>query len=185
MVAEPKPWPRLSSRLELKTRIFELRTDTVLHPLTGGEHHFHVLESPDWVNVVAVTAAREMVLIRQYRHGTKEITLEIPGGLIEPGDTPQEAALRELREETGFGPGRVRQIGWVRPNPAFLDNTCYTFIVEEAVPIGPPCLEADEDISVELRPIGDFKTLIDQGQITHSLVLNAFLWFWLDQGLAL
>jgi len=180
MTATIKPWPVLTSQKEMETRIFTLRTDTARNPRNGSEHSFHVLESPDWVNIIALTPAQEIVLIRQYRFGSQEVSLEIPGGLIDPGETPNEAALRELREETGFAPPspeNIQEIGLVRPNPAILNNTCYTFLVEDAAPSGQLSLEDGEAISVELRPVGELPALISQGLIDHALVLNALFWY--------
>ncbi len=172
-----EPWPVIDSRTEVSTRIFSLRTDIARNPRNGLTHPFHILESPDWVNVIALTKAEEMVLIRQYRFGTREVTLEIPGGLIELGDTPQQAACRELREETGFVGGRAREIGRVKPNPAFLTNTCYTYLIEGVEPGERRHLDPAEDIAVELRPVADIPKLVASGEIDHALVLNAFFWF--------
>lgn len=180
MTATIKPWPVLASQKEIETRIFTLRTDTARNPRNGSEHSFHVLESPDWVNIIALTPAQEIVLIRQYRFGSQEVNLEIPGGLIDPGETPRQAALRELCEETGFvppSPERVQEIGRVRPNPAILDNICYTFLVEDAVPSDQVRLDKGEEISVELSPVSKLPALVRQGLIDHALVLNALFWF--------
>jgi 8-oxo-dGTP pyrophosphatase MutT (NUDIX family) len=174
-----KPWPVVSSRTEIKTRIFNLRTDLARNPRSGLEGRFHVLESPDWVNVIAITPEQKIVLIRQYRFGTKSVSLEIPGGLISPGENPKETAVRELEEETGYRPGRIELIGKVRPNPAILDNTCYTVLIEEAEPTGEMDLEPGEDISVELKPLDEMADLIKRGEIDHALVLNAFFWYFL------
>ncbi len=180
---KPLPWPVISSETTAETRIFKLRTDLAKSPRTGKIHPFQILESPDWVNIVAITPQQELVLIRQYRFGTGEVTLEIPGGLIDPGDTPESAALRELREETGYMPGAkngrpmVRRIGRMRPNPAFMNNTCYTYLVEEAVQKGSQEQDPAEDISVELHPVGDIPDLIKSGQIDHGIVLNALQWW--------
>jgi len=133
--------------------------------------------------VVALTPDERIVLIRQYRFGLREVTLEIPGGLISPGESPQAAAIRELKEETGFEPGRIRLIGQVKPNPAFLDNTCYTFLVEDAQEAGRPDQDPAEDIVVDVRPVGDVPGLIERGEINHGLVLNAFYWWRRDKGL--
>ena len=98
----PKPWKLISSREEAAYSIFNLRIDRALSPRTNASHDFYVLESADWVNVIPVTPEKEIVLIRQYRHGLREVTLEIPGGLVEDSDSSLEAARRELREETGY-----------------------------------------------------------------------------------
>lgn len=181
---QPKPWSVISSREAVSTRIFNLRLDRAVNPRNGHESDFTVLESPDWVNVIALTRDRRMVLIRQYRFGTAEVTLEIPGGLIDPGDSPEEAALRELKEETGFRPSgqsAVRLLGKVAPNPAFMDNQLFIYLVQDVVP-GPAELEASEDISVELVPLKDIPTLVRSGEIDHALVLNAFFWLIWENG---
>jgi ADP-ribose pyrophosphatase len=85
----PKPWRVLSSRVNESFRIFNLRIDRAYSPRTQAAHDFYILESTDWVNVIPVTSRGEVVLIRQYRHGTREVTLEIPGGIVEHGDTPE------------------------------------------------------------------------------------------------
>ena len=103
-----KPWKRIRSQTNQTYRIFSIRTDTTLSPRTGAEHEFYVIESGDWVNVIPITAGEQVVMIRQYRHGSGEITLEIPGGLVEPGDTPEKAASRELLEETGYHAAEMR-----------------------------------------------------------------------------
>jgi 8-oxo-dGTP pyrophosphatase MutT (NUDIX family) len=169
-----KPWDIVSSERRDQLRIFGLRVDRAASPRTGAAHEFYVLESGNWVNVIPVTPEREVVLIRQYRHGTREVTLEIPGGIIEPGDSPQEAARRELQEETGYEAGEMIGLGFVHPNPAFLDNRCYTFIAWNARQTGPQTQDEKEDIEVLLKPLAEIPTLIREGGITHSLVVAAF-----------
>ncbi len=145
-------------------------------------HEFVLLGSPDWVNVVPVTAEGQVVLIRQWRHGTGETTLEIPGGLIDPGESPLMAGARELAEETGYEARRLELLGWVHPNPALLNNRCYTCLALDCRAVGPPRLEETEDIQVELRPLQEVPGLISAGEITHSLVVAAFARFWLSRG---
>jgi 8-oxo-dGTP pyrophosphatase MutT (NUDIX family) len=169
-----KPWDVVSSVRRDQLRIFGLRVDRAVSPRTGVAHEFYVLESGNWVNVIPVTPEREVVLIRQYRHGTREVTLEIPGGIIEPGDSPQAAARRELREETGYEAGEMVGLGFVHPNPAFLDNRCYTFIARNARRTGPQTQDEKEDIEVLLKPLAEIPALIREGRITHSLVVAAF-----------
>ena len=170
----PKPWDIVSSERRDNLRIFGLRVDRAVSPRTGKAHDFYVLESASWVNVIPVTAAKEVVLIRQYRHGTREVTLEIPGGIVEPGDSPQEAARRELREETGYEAAEMVGLGFVHPNPAFLDNRCYTFIAQDARRTGLQTQDEKEDIQVLLKPLAEIPRLIREGEITHSLVVAAF-----------
>ncbi len=150
----------------------------------GRARDFLVLHSPPWVNVVAVTPQARMVLIRQWRQGTRQETLEIPGGLVDPGETPLEAGARELLEETGYQAAEMLPLGWVHPNPALFDNRCYTFLAREAVPVAGQNLEETEDIEVLLRPLQDLPGMVAQGEISHSLVISALTLFWLKYGLA-
>lgn len=176
----PKPWPIISSRIDRAFRIFRLRMDRARSPLTGEEHDFIVMESPPWVNVIALTPSEEVVLIRQYRHGIREVSLEIPGGLVEPDDTPLSAAKRELLEETGYRGETWIDLGFVHPNPAIQDNRCHTFLTLGATQAGPQSLDEKEDIEVLLRPLAQIPGLIRAGEISHALVVAAFWRFFME-----
>jgi 8-oxo-dGTP pyrophosphatase MutT (NUDIX family) len=175
-----KPWPLISSRKEASLRIFGLRIDRALSPRTQEEHDFYILDSPDWVNVIPLTPDNQVVLIRQYRHGIREVTLEIPGGIVEGSDSPEEAATRELLEETGYEAARMILLGGVHPNPAFLNNRCYTYVAKDVKKVGTQHQDEKEDIEVLLRPATDIPGLIKEGRITHSLVLAAFYRFYME-----
>ena len=172
-----KPWKRIRSQTNQTYRIFSIRTDTTLSPRTGAEHEFYVIESGDWVNVIPITADEQVVMIRQYRHGSGEITLEIPGGLVEPGDTPEKAASRELLEETGYQAEEWKKIGVVNPNPAIFSNRCHTFFARNLTKAGSPTLDQTEDIDVVILPLSDIPRLIRNGVIDHALVIAAFYWY--------
>jgi ADP-ribose diphosphatase len=176
----PKPWKLLSSHVNEAFRIFNLRTDRACSPRTHKAHDFYILESADWVNVIPITSGREVVLIRQYRHGTREVTLEIPGGIVEPGDSPGEAARRELREETGYREAGIILLGSVHPNPAFLTNRCYTYVAKDVVRVQKQEQDEKEDIEVVVRPVSEVPRLIREGEITHALVLAAFYRFYME-----
>lgn len=175
-----KPWIVKRSHRDTSYRIFHLRTDLSESPLTGRVHEFYILESCPWVNVIPVTENNEVILVRQYRHGTREMTLEIPGGLIDPGFTPLAAARKELMEETGYSASEWSELGWVHPNPAILDNRCYTFLAHDAVQTGSQRLDEAEDIEVVQFPVSEIPGLIRNGDITHSLVIAAFFRFFME-----
>jgi len=151
-----------------------------MSPRTNQAHDFYILESSDWVNVIPMTADERVVLIRQYRHGIQEITLEIPGGIVENRDTPEQAARRELMEETGYRESDMVSLGVVHPNPAFLNNRCHTFLARDVVRMGDQLQDEKEDIEVLLKPIDDIPGLIREGLITHSLVLAAFYRYYME-----
>jgi ADP-ribose pyrophosphatase len=176
-----KPWTCIRSRTNQSYRVFSIRTDTTLSPRTGAEHEFYVIESGDWVNVIPLTADQQVVMIQQYRHGSKQITLEIPGGLVDPGDTPESAASRELLEETGYQADAWKKIGAVNPNPAIFSNRCHTFLARNLTKVGNPTLDQAEDIDVVLFPLSEVPRLIRDGVIDHALVIAAFHWLDLEK----
>ncbi|HUC90373.1 MAG TPA: NUDIX hydrolase [Patescibacteria group bacterium] len=114
-----------------------------------------------------------MVLIEQYRHGADEVQLEIPGGVVYPNESHEQAASRELAEETGYIGKQAIEIGHINPNPALFHNKCYTFLVLDAVE-GLQKLEETEDIAVQLVPLSAISELIFSGNIQHGLVVAAF-----------
>jgi 8-oxo-dGTP pyrophosphatase MutT (NUDIX family) len=172
-----KPWPRVRSQSKQSFRVFSIRADTAVSPRTNTEHDFYVIESEDWINVIPLTADQEVVMIRQYRHGSRKVTLEIPGGLVDSGDTPEKAAARELLEETGYQAEDFRQIGVVNPNPALFNNRCYTFVASNVRKSGDPTPDQAEDIEVLLIPLSDIPELIRKGEIDHAMVIIAFYWY--------
>jgi ADP-ribose pyrophosphatase len=171
-------WELLSESPLADFGLFRVRKDVSRSPRTGRTHAFVVLDGPDWVNVIALTAASELVLVRQFRHGTRSETLEIPGGGVEPKDaSPLEAGQRELREETGYVSNDWTFLGTVQPNPAIQSNSCHTFLARDAVRAGDPEPDAGEDLHVELHAASDADRLVASGEIRHSLVLAAFHWW--------
>jgi len=172
-------WKLKSTKPLHDYRIFKTRSDVRESPRTGNEHEFYVLESADWVNIVAITDQDEIVLINQFRHGVSASVLEIPGGMIDEGEPPILSAERELLEETGYSSGEFVELGCVHPNPALFDNSCYTFLAKSAKKIKEPEFEGTEDIETVLYPVSEIREMIKSGEITHSLVINA-LFFYLN-----
>lgn len=168
-----RPWPRLSSRRGDDLRLFRPRWDTVRNPRTNEEMERLVCETPEWVNIVALTPQRDLVMIHQYRFGTESVEIEIPGGLVDPGETPESSAVRELEEETGYVAGRWTLLGSVAPNPAYQDNRCWHFLAEDAVPSGEQELDPGEDIAVEVMSQDRVVEAVRSSQITHALCITA------------
>jgi 8-oxo-dGTP pyrophosphatase MutT (NUDIX family) len=181
-----KPWKCIRSQPTQFFRVFSIRTDTTLSPRTGKEHDFYIIESNDWINIIPFTADHQVVMIRQYRHGSGEVTLEIPGGLVDSGDTPEKAAARELLEETGYQAKEWTKIGVVNPNPALFNNRCYTFLARDIQKVTDPAPDQTEDIEVVLIPLADIPKLILKGEIDHAIVITAFCHYFLQtqKGLA-
>lgn len=171
---KPDQWKLLESEEIADCRVFRVRKDISQNLSTSKTATFFVSENPDWINVIAITANREVVLIEQFRHGTQETTLEIPGGMIDSGETPDAAAKRELLEETGYRSGSIEAIGRSRPNPAIQDNWVYHFLATDCKKAGKTNFDDHESIITKLVPIEEVPGLIKDGEITHSLVLAAF-----------
>lgn len=171
-----KKWDLVKSERITSNRVFSTRKDAAVSPVTGEQHDFFVIEAPDWVNIVALTGDgnRDVVLIRQYRHGIRSETIEIPGGMIDPGETPLEAARRELLEETGYASDEWLGLGGVVPNPAIQSNRCETFLARSAKKVREPHFDTTEYIVSYTAPLSDVPGLVRTGKITHSLVICAF-----------
>ena len=143
----------------------------------GSTRSAVVLESSDWLNVVAKTASDEILFVRQWRFGSSSFTLEIPGGMIEPGEDKAAAAKRELFEETGYRAGSLRQIGKVMPNPAIQTNRCFLYLAEDLKHEHSPVGDGEEEIEVVKVPLREIREHIRSGKIEHALVIAAFYFF--------
>lgn len=170
-------WERTGSELVADCRVFRVRRDLNRNPRDRRTHDFYVLEAPDWVNIIPITINQEVVLIEQYRHGVDAVTLEIPGGIVDPGETAREAGLRELFEETGYQADEAIYLGKTHPNPAIQDNWVHTYLAPNARYVGAPAVhDPTEQTLVKLVPLAEVPHLIAAGAITHSLVVVGFHW---------
>lgn len=175
--SEPAHWEPLTHTSLAKTRIFDLRSHRYRHPRRHTERDFIVIDAPDWVNVVALTPDGKLVLVRQFRFGINRLSLEIPGGVIEMGEAPLVAGVRELEEETGYTGAPARLLGSVNPNPAIQNNRCHFVLVEQAVRTAELGWDEDEELQVATLRVEEVLTMAHTGGITHGLVLNALMFF--------
>ena len=173
-----KPWKKISSKLIGDFRIFKLHSHTSLSPRTGKEHDFFILDTVNWVNVIAVTPDQQLVMVEQYRHGSNTVELEIPGGLMDPHETdPVATAVRELREETGYEGENARLLGSVYSNPAILNNVTYTVLIENCRLKHKVEFDCGEDLITRLVPVAEIPKLVADEKISHSLVVVALYHF--------
>jgi 8-oxo-dGTP pyrophosphatase MutT (NUDIX family) len=177
-----KHWRRISKTVAFKTRIFDLNVERSECVRTGAIQDFYYIDCYNWVNVIAVTDDNQLIFIRQYRHGSNTLEMEIPGGGIDAKDPdPVAAGARELLEETGYAGSNGRIIGRVCPNPALQSNFCYTVMFTGCRKVSAPELEDTEEITTERHPLNTINELIASGQIQHGLVLNALHFFDIEQ----
>lgn len=168
------PWKKLRSVPAGDFRIFKIHTDTCVNPRTGTEHDFFILDSVNWVNVIALTPDEKLVMVQQYRFGSGTVELEIPGGMMDAEDAdPVATAVRELREETGYEGETARLLGRVFSNPAILSNVTYTVLVENCRLRHKTEFDHAEDLETLLVPVADVPRLVAEEKIQHSLVVVA------------
>lgn len=167
---ENRKWKVLASeKLLSRGTWMNLRQDRVQLPSGSIVPEWFVLEFPDWINVIAVTRDGHIVMEDQYRHALGQTHFELPAGVVDPGETPLEAAKRELSEETGFGGGEWSLFMKVSPNPTNHTNFSYTFLATDVEPIGTQHQEATEDIRVHLLTPDDVYEILTSGQIVQAL----------------
>jgi ADP-ribose pyrophosphatase len=173
-----RPWRRVREEALGSFRVFDV--DRIELEDGGGRDRGHAftIRARDWCNVIAVTPSDEIVLVWQYRFGTDALSLEIPGGVIDSGEAPEHAALRELREETGYEAERVEPLLVIEPNPALQNNRCHTFVAKNARPTATTRFDPMEELETALLPVSRVGDLLDSGQVTHALVQGALEAFW-------
>jgi len=170
-------WKLIETEIVYQTPIFDLHRRHSGHP-HRGKRDFYVLDAPHWINIIPLTRDDDVVMIKQFRHGIRDFTLEIPGGMVDPEDeTPKHAARREMIEETGYDSRRVSYLGRVHPNPAIEENYCYTFLARDVRIVGKPESKGAEETDVTLVPLRTIPKLIASEKITHALVIAAFSFF--------
>ena len=168
-----RPWRHLRSEDAADLILFRARFDWFEHPGSGAALRRIVLASGDWVNVVPRTPSGQLVMVRQFRFGTRTVTLETPGGSVDPGEDHGAAARRELLEETGYGNGTWCYLGAVEPNPAFHDHLCHHWLADNVVPVQSQKPGPGEDVALLLLDPRQLRHEIAQGTLRHALALSA------------
>ncbi len=174
----PSRWEIVGDRLLKSCRVWDLRKRRYRHPKTGKEGDFYYIDSRDWVVVIARTPAGELIMVRQFRWGSDELSWEFPGGIVDEGEDPVAAGMRELQEETGYAAKNGRLIGHARPNPAILNNFCHIILAEDAE-LHPSGTDWDEHEEIEVRSLPE-ATVMDWARdckIEHALALNGLFFY--------
>lgn len=174
--ASPAHWEVLDEKLHADCKVYRVFEAQCRHPRDGRTGTFYVMKAPDWVQVLALTPERELVLVHQYRQGSRRLSWEVPGGVIDPGEDALSAGLRELREETGYTGEKARIIGSVMPNPALQDNHSHFLLVENCELTHPTALDAHEEIEVATLPVEDVIRRARTGEIHHAITLNGLFY---------
>ena len=172
-------WELVDSREDKEYGLFSVHIHKNKSPRTGQIHEFQVLESPDWAAVVAVTPDNQVVMVKQFRHGTGELSLEPPGGLVKDGQAPEQSAREELEEETGYRADTLEFLGWMHPMPAIFTNRFYVYLARNATPTGHLNPDETEEIETVLVPLDQIRDYIRSGKITCSVMIAA-LYLFLD-----
>ena len=176
-----EPWVTTNEQVEYTTKIFKVLSREMKIESENHSATFSILDAPDWINVIALTPENEIVLVEQYRYGIEKPTLELPGGVCDPGESPFESSKRELLEETGYSSKDWENLGRVSSNPAMQTNYTHTFLAINCEKVAEQVLDGNERINVHVMPLVEFLDLVGKGEVMHSLVVAAVAKFLLSE----
>lgn len=171
---EPRPWRLLGKDCVADCRIFKVMRSRFRHP-DGRESDFFTMDTSDWVQAAAIVGQDRVLMVNQFRFGSLGTSWEFPGGVMEPGESPIEAARRELAEETGYEGGEARIIAEVSPNPAIQSNKAYIVLIDGCRKTGKTAWDPNEELEVREVPVEDIDGMVENGEIHHSIALNCVL----------
>lgn len=181
---EKLKWKCGEKKSLLKTVVFDVTSS--LNTWTDGQKvvqgDYIVLDAPDWVIVIPeledkVTGLKDFYMVKQWRHGSKCLSVEFPGGVIDKGEEPEQAARRELLEETGCRVGKLVKLGQVNPNPALFSNKVHIFLAQDLECTGSQALDADEFVNVIKVPVEKIKKDMGSEQFPHALMSTAMMFY--------
>lgn len=175
-------WREVRHEFVADCRVFTVERSISISPLDGEERAFYLIRSPEWAQIVPLTANDEIVMVKQFRHGSGRVTLEIPGGLVDPGESPAEAAVRECLEETGYRVRDAAPLGVTNPNPAIFTNALHSFVAFGATPERAIENTSSEQTEVVLVPRAELPRLLLTGAIDHALVVGTLWRYWHEFG---
>jgi ADP-ribose pyrophosphatase len=177
MAIAPPPrmqkWSRENLRVAKDYGIFAVEEGPVRDPSGAVRRNVYTFRARNWCNVIPITREGFLVLIWQYRFGSDALSLEIPGGVIDDGEAPHEAAMRELQEECGYVAGEVEPLSSLQPNPALQGNQIFSYVAWDASPTGMTAFDELEDCEAVLVPLQMLPALLDSGEIQHALCVVA------------
>lgn len=169
----PSEWINESRELVADCRVFQVESRRSRRAGDGRKADWFVIHTRDFVNVVAVTPREELVLVRQFRHGAEEFSWELPGGMVDEGESPLEAGVRELQEETGCGGASPEVFARCHPNPAIMDNWCHFVLVRDVGKVSDLAWDENEEMEIKKVPLSEVWEMVSSGELTHSLTLAA------------
>lgn len=173
-------WTVKNRRELMGGRIFKILRLECFHPGKEVDHDFYIIESPDWINITALTEDNRFIMVRQHRLGTDECTMETPAGLMEKGEDPLEASKRELLEETGYEAKDLVLLKKLTANPSIMNNSIYFYLATGCRKISDQKLDMAEDIDIILHTPGEVIRMLQDGSINHSIIVTALSLYFLS-----
>lgn len=168
-------WKEIETKPVYQCRVFTVNDTTSLAP-DGTMSVFSVIHAPDWAIVIPLLETSEgekFIMVRQWRHGSRGISLEFPGGVLEQNESEEAGARRELEEETGWTAGTITKLGEFSPNPAIMSNRVHVYLANDLTYKGDQDLDDDEYIDVEQVPVEEVLKGMGKEPYIHALMASA------------